>query len=237
MPSSTLPQADHIEQVVSAWTGVPVERMSQDDRDRLLTLPDVLKVGGHRRQTCAMRTSHSGSSVDRAPHSLRPALPACPPAPPLPQPAHPSPLPPLPCPQSAVIGQDDAVESTSRAIMRASSGLKNPDRPIATLLFSGPTGVGKTELTKVGGWVGAVGAGGWLVGPSLLAGGEGVGGWVGRQGGRGQGACAPPRLRLRRLAAAAGRPAPNPLSHALHCPPPRCRRSVWRTTTLAARAA
>ncbi|KAL4441273.1 hypothetical protein ABPG77_011510 [Micractinium sp. CCAP 211/92] len=84
--------ADHIEQVVSAWTGVPVERMNQDDKDRLLTLGDALK------------------------HS--------------------------------VIGQDDAVHSTSRAIMRASSGLKNPDRPIATLLFSGPTGVGKTELTK-----------------------------------------------------------------------------------------
>ena len=37
---------EHIEQVVSAWTGVPVERMDQDDKDRLLTLPDVLKVGG-----------------------------------------------------------------------------------------------------------------------------------------------------------------------------------------------
>jgi ATP-dependent Clp protease ATP-binding subunit ClpC len=85
--------AAHIEQVVSAWTGVPVERMSEDDRDRLLTLADALK--------------------DR------------------------------------VIGQDDAVDSTARAIMRASSGLKNPSRPIATLLFSGPTGVGKTELTKV----------------------------------------------------------------------------------------
>ncbi len=50
-----------------------------------------------------------------------------------------------------MIGQDDAVDATARAIMRASSGLKNPQRPIATLLFSGPTGVGKTELTKVGG--------------------------------------------------------------------------------------
>ena len=41
------------------------------------------------------------------------------------------------------------MDATARAIMRASSGLKNPSRPIATLLFSGPTGVGKTELTKV----------------------------------------------------------------------------------------
>jgi hypothetical protein len=56
------------------------------------------------------------------------------------------PLPPL---QARVIGQDDACDATARAIMRASSGLKNPDRPIATLMFSGPTGVGKTELTKV----------------------------------------------------------------------------------------
>ena len=49
--------------------------------------------------------------------------------------------------------------------MRASSGLKNPDRPIATLLFSGPTGVGKTELTKVWRGVGAAGgaAGCWLL--------------------------------------------------------------------------
>ena len=38
-------QVEHIEQVVSAWTGVPVERMDQDDKDRLLTLPHVLKVG------------------------------------------------------------------------------------------------------------------------------------------------------------------------------------------------
>jgi ATP-dependent Clp protease ATP-binding subunit ClpC len=85
-------EACHVEQVVSAWSGVPVERMSQDDRQRLLTLADVLRA--------------------------------------------------------RVIGQDDACDATARAIMRASSGLKNPDRPIATLMFSGPTGVGKTELTK-----------------------------------------------------------------------------------------
>jgi ATP-dependent Clp protease ATP-binding subunit ClpC len=47
-----------------------------------------------------------------------------------------------------VIGQDDAVAAISRAVKRSRVGLSDPDRPIATLLFCGPTGVGKTELTK-----------------------------------------------------------------------------------------
>lgn len=47
-----------------------------------------------------------------------------------------------------VIGQDEAVLSISRAVKRSRVGLNDPDRPIATLLFCGPTGVGKTELTK-----------------------------------------------------------------------------------------
>jgi ATP-dependent Clp protease ATP-binding subunit ClpC len=47
-----------------------------------------------------------------------------------------------------VIGQDDAVVAISRAVKRSRVGLSDPDRPIATLLFCGPTGVGKTELTK-----------------------------------------------------------------------------------------
>jgi len=47
-----------------------------------------------------------------------------------------------------VIGQEEAVKAISRAIRRARVGLKNPDRPIASFIFSGPTGVGKTELTK-----------------------------------------------------------------------------------------
>lgn len=47
-----------------------------------------------------------------------------------------------------IIGQDEAVVAVSRAIRRARVGLKNPDRPIASFIFSGPTGVGKTELTK-----------------------------------------------------------------------------------------
>jgi len=49
---------------------------------------------------------------------------------------------------SRIIGQDEAVIAVSRAIRRARVGLKNPNRPIASFIFSGPTGVGKTELTK-----------------------------------------------------------------------------------------
>ncbi|XP_022936409.1 chaperone protein ClpD, chloroplastic-like [Cucurbita moschata] len=48
-----------------------------------------------------------------------------------------------------VVGQDEAVSAISRAVKRSRVGLKDPDRPIAVLLFCGPTGVGKTELTKV----------------------------------------------------------------------------------------
>ena len=51
--------------------------------------------------------------------------------------------------QERVIGQADAVSAVSRAMKRARTGLKDPRRPIAAMLFAGPTGVGKTELTKV----------------------------------------------------------------------------------------
>ena len=51
--------------------------------------------------------------------------------------------------QERVIGQADAVSAVARAMKRARSGLKDPRRPIAAMLFAGPTGVGKTELTKV----------------------------------------------------------------------------------------
>lgn len=47
-----------------------------------------------------------------------------------------------------VVGQDEAVAAISRAVKRSRVGLKDPDRPIAAMLFCGPTGVGKTELTK-----------------------------------------------------------------------------------------
>lgn len=85
--------SSHIESVVAAWTGIPVERMSQDEKERVLKLASVLG--------------------------------------------------------DKVIGQDEAIQATARAMVRSSSGLKAPSRPIASLLFAGPTGVGKTELTKV----------------------------------------------------------------------------------------
>ena len=51
--------------------------------------------------------------------------------------------------QARVIGQEEAVTAVSSALKRARIGLKDPNRPIAALMFCGPTGVGKTELTKV----------------------------------------------------------------------------------------
>lgn len=50
--------------------------------------------------------------------------------------------------QERVIGQEEAVTAVSTALKRARVGLKDPNRPIAALMFCGPTGVGKTELTK-----------------------------------------------------------------------------------------
>jgi ATP-dependent Clp protease ATP-binding subunit ClpC len=47
-----------------------------------------------------------------------------------------------------VIGQEDAISAISRSIRRARVGLKNPNRPIGSFIFSGPSGVGKTELSK-----------------------------------------------------------------------------------------
>ncbi|MCW8861232.1 MAG: AAA family ATPase, partial [Rhodospirillales bacterium] len=83
---------EHIASVVSRWTGVPVERMLQGERDKLLHMEDVL---GRR-----------------------------------------------------VIGQAEAVRAVSQAVRRARAGLQDPSRPIGSFLFLGPTGVGKTELTK-----------------------------------------------------------------------------------------
>ncbi|OMO52389.1 Chaperonin ClpA/B [Corchorus olitorius] len=81
-----------IQHIVSSWTGIPVEKVSTDESDRLLKMEETL----HKR----------------------------------------------------VIGQDEAVVAISRAIRRARVGLKNPNRPIASFIFSGPTGVGKSELAK-----------------------------------------------------------------------------------------
>ncbi|GGB29319.1 chaperone protein ClpB [Sphingomonas metalli] len=84
--------ADDIAGVVSRWTGVPVDRMLEGERDKLLRMEEVL---GRR-----------------------------------------------------VIGQADAVRAVSTAVRRARAGLQDPNRPLGSFLFLGPTGVGKTELTK-----------------------------------------------------------------------------------------
>src|SRR6186713_2514742 len=83
---------DDIAAVVSRWTGVPVERMMQGERDKLLRMEEII---GKR-----------------------------------------------------VIGQADAIEAVSKAVRRARAGLQDPNRPLGSFLFLGPTGVGKTELTK-----------------------------------------------------------------------------------------
>ena len=83
---------EEIAEVVSKWTGIPVSRLVEAEKEKLLRLGEVL----HRR----------------------------------------------------VIGQDDAVEAVSEAVLRARAGLKDANRPIGSFIFLGPTGVGKTELAK-----------------------------------------------------------------------------------------
>jgi ATP-dependent Clp protease ATP-binding subunit ClpB len=84
--------ADEIAAVVSKWTGIPVDKMMEGEREKLLTMEDKLS--------------------------------------------------------ERVVGQDAAVASVSAAIRRSRAGLQDPRRPIGSFLFLGPTGVGKTELTK-----------------------------------------------------------------------------------------
>ncbi len=84
--------AEEIAEVVSAWTGVPVTRMMETERAKLLVMEERL--------------------------------------------------------HSRVIGQDEAVAAVSDAVRRSRSGLQDPERPIGSFLFLGPTGVGKTELCK-----------------------------------------------------------------------------------------
>jgi len=84
--------AEDIAGVVARWTGIPVERMMEGERDKLIRMEEVV---GKR-----------------------------------------------------VIGQSDAVAAVSRAVRRARAGLQDPNRPLGSFLFLGPTGVGKTELTK-----------------------------------------------------------------------------------------
>ncbi|MDP2734215.1 MAG: AAA family ATPase, partial [Hoeflea sp.] len=83
---------NHIAHIVSRWTGIPVDRMLEGERDKLLRMEDEI---GKR-----------------------------------------------------VIGQGEAVQAVSKAVRRARAGLQDPNRPMGSFIFLGPTGVGKTELTK-----------------------------------------------------------------------------------------
>ena len=83
---------EEIAEVISAWTGIPVSKLVETEREKLLHLPEIL----HKR----------------------------------------------------VVGQEEAVEAVSQAILRARAGLKDEHRPIGSFIFLGPTGVGKTELAK-----------------------------------------------------------------------------------------
>ena len=83
---------EEIARIVARWTGIPVSKLMEGEREKLLHLDDVL----HER----------------------------------------------------VIGQDEAVEKVTEAILRSRAGIQDPDRPIGSFLFLGPTGVGKTELAK-----------------------------------------------------------------------------------------
>ncbi len=83
---------DEIEKIVSKWTGIPVTKLAQGEREKILKLESIL--------------------------------------------------------HESVIGQDEAVKKVSNAIIRSRAGIANPNRPIGSFLFLGPTGVGKTELAK-----------------------------------------------------------------------------------------
>jgi ATP-dependent Clp protease ATP-binding subunit ClpB len=89
---SEVVKPEHIAAVVSKWTGVPVDKMMEGEREKLLKMEDALR--------------------------------------------------------ERVVGQDDALTAVSNAVRRARAGLQDPNRPIGSFLFVGPTGVGKTELTK-----------------------------------------------------------------------------------------
>jgi ATP-dependent Clp protease ATP-binding subunit ClpB len=84
--------SEEVAEVVAEWTGIPVSRLLEGERDRLLRMEEAL----HRR----------------------------------------------------LVGQDEAVEAVSNAVRRARAGLQDPNRPIGTFIFLGPTGVGKTELAR-----------------------------------------------------------------------------------------
>ena len=83
---------DEIAEVVSSWTGIPVSRMMETEKAKLLVLEDRIHL--------------------------------------------------------RLVGQNEAVDAVSHAVRRSRSGLQDPNRPIGSFLFLGPTGVGKTELCK-----------------------------------------------------------------------------------------
>jgi ATP-dependent Clp protease ATP-binding subunit ClpC len=83
---------EDIAQIVAAWTGIPVNKLTKSESEKLLQMEETL--------------------------------------------------------HTRIIGQEEAVVAVSRAIRRARAGIKSPNRPIASVIFSGPTGVGKTELAK-----------------------------------------------------------------------------------------
>jgi len=83
---------ENIAQIVSRWTGIPVDKMLEGEREKLLKMEDSLR--------------------------------------------------------QRVVGQEDALKAVSNAVRRARAGLQDPHRPIGSFMFLGPTGVGKTELTK-----------------------------------------------------------------------------------------
>ncbi len=83
---------DDVAEIISKWTGIPVSRLMEGEREKLLKLSEVL--------------------------------------------------------HGRVVGQDEAVDAVADAVVRARAGLKDPNRPIGSFLFFGPTGVGKTELCK-----------------------------------------------------------------------------------------
>ena len=89
---SEVVRPDHVAAVVSKWTGIPVDKMMEGEREKLLRMEDALR--------------------------------------------------------GRVVGQEEALSAVSNAVRRARAGLQDPNRPIGSFLFVGPTGVGKTELTK-----------------------------------------------------------------------------------------
>ena len=141
--------------VVSMWTGIPLSKLTSDEAASMLDFEDTL----HER-VCLRQPP---STPPPPPPTLLPPPPLSPPTPtPLPPPPspprviHTAPRAPLHATHMAsvshlvvqVIGQSFAVSAIARALRRARVGLRSPRRPVASMIFCGPTGVGKTELAK-----------------------------------------------------------------------------------------